>query len=78
VAFSDTSPEAQEIYFQRLKEMTPSERLSVGAALWQAGDSVQRAAVRLQHPHADEAEIAFRIAAARFGLELARKAYRKT
>jgi hypothetical protein len=78
VAFSDTSPEAQEVYFRRLKEMTPSERLSLGAALWQAGDSVQRAAVRRQHPQADEAEVAFRIAAARFGLELAQKAYRKT
>jgi Rv0078B-related antitoxin len=77
VEFSDTSPKAQEIYFQRLKEMTPSERLGLGAALWQAGDSVQRAAIRRQYPHADEAEIAFRIAVTRFGLELARKAYRR-
>jgi len=78
VAFSDTSPRAQEIYFQRLKEMTPSERLSLGAALWRAADSVQRAAVRRQNPHADELEIAFRIAVTRFGPELARKAYQKT
>jgi hypothetical protein len=78
VAFSDTTPQAQEVYLQRLKAMTPSERLSLGAALWQAADSVQRAAIRRRNPDADEAEIVFRIAAARFGLELARKAYRKT
>jgi len=78
VEFSDTSGKAQEVYFQRLKGMTPSERLSLGAALWQAGDSVQRAAIGRQNPEADEAEIAFQIAVTRFGLELARKAYRRT
>jgi hypothetical protein len=77
VAFSDTSQKAREVYFQRLKEMTPSERLTLGAALWEAGDSVQRAAARRQNPHVGEAEITFRIAVSRFGSELARKAYRK-
>jgi hypothetical protein len=78
VRLSDTSPRAREVYFQRLKEMTPSERLSVAAALWEAGDSVQRAAARRQKPQAAEAEITFHIAVSRFGSELARKAYRKT
>ena len=77
VAFSDTSPEAREVYFQRLKAMTPSERLGLGAALWNTGNSVQRSAVLRSNPDADEAEIAFRIAVTRFGSELARKAYRK-
>ncbi|HEX4770946.1 MAG TPA: hypothetical protein VH351_08965 [Bryobacteraceae bacterium] len=57
--------------------MTPSERISLGASLWVAGDSVQRAAARRDNPLATEAEIAFRIAVTRFGPELARKAYRK-
>ena len=73
----DTSPEARETYFRRLAEMTPSERLGVGAALWAAGDSLQQAAMRRMYPEADNAEITFRIAVTRFGAELARKAYRR-
>lgn len=75
---SDTSPEVQEVYFRRLAEMTPAERLSVGAALWRMGDSLQRAAMRRLHPDADEAEINFHVAVTRFGPELARKVYRRS
>lgn len=57
--------------------MTASERLGLGVALWKAGDSLQRAALRRENPQADESEITFQMAASRFGLELARKAYRK-
>lgn len=74
---SDTSEKVRQIYFRRMKGMTTSERLGVGAALWTAADSLQRAALRRGNLHADEAEITFRIAVSRFGLELARKAYRK-
>lgn len=74
---SDTSPKAREIYGRRLKEMTPSERVQWGVALWTAGDSLQRAALRRDNPHATEAEIVFQLAVSRFGLDLARKAYRK-
>jgi hypothetical protein len=75
---SDTSPAARDAYYRRLAEMTPAERVSVGVALWNAGDSLQRASLRRIHPDADEAEIAFRIAVTRFGPELARKAYRRS
>ena len=75
LTLKDTSPQARDVYFQRLREMTPSERLGVLAALWEAGDSLQRAAVRHKNPEADEAEITFRVAVSRFGLGLARKAY---
>ena len=74
---SDTSPKAREIYDRRLKEMTPSERVQWGVALWTAGDSLQRAALRRDNPHATEAEIVFQLAVSRFGFDLARKAYRK-
>jgi len=77
VALRDTSQKAGKVYFRRLNGMTPSERLGWGAALWEAGDSLQRAEIRRQNPHADEAEITFRIAVTRFGWELAKKAYRK-
>ncbi len=77
MTLSDTSPGAREVYFRRLAEMTPSERIGIGAALWAGGDSLQRAATRRMYPDADEAEITFRIAVTRFGAELARKAYRR-
>ena len=71
----DTSMKVREVYFRRLAEMTPTERLDIGAALWQAGDTLQRVAMRRKYPHADKTEISFRIAETRFGVELARKAY---
>jgi hypothetical protein len=75
VAASDTSAEAGEVYFRRLAEMTPAGRLRIGVALWEAADSLQRAGMRRLYPEADDAEITFRVAVARFGGELARKAY---
>ena len=77
MTLNDTSPGAREVYFRRLAEMTPSERIDIGASLWAAGDSLQRAAARRMYPNADEAEITFRIAVTRFGADLARKAYRR-
>ena len=73
----DTSPAASEVYFRRLAEMTPQERLAIGVALTDAGDAQQRSSIRHQFPDADEAEITFRIAITRFGEELARKVYRR-
>ncbi len=75
---SDTSPAASEVYFRRLAEMTPSQRVDVGAALLNAGDSLQRAAMRRRYPFADDSEITFHIAVTRFGLDLAQKAYRRS
>jgi len=77
VALNDTSPKAQQVYFQRLKEMSPSERVALAVGLWEAGDSVQRAAMRRKYPSAEEAEISFQVAVTRFGSEVAHKAYGK-
>ena len=74
---TDTSPKAREVYLRRLAEMTPSERVSIGVALWDAGDALQRAALRREYPDAGEAEITYRVAVARFGEALARKVYGK-
>lgn len=74
---TDTSPKALDVYFRRLAEMTPSERTGIGAALWSAGEALQRSAMRRRYPEADEAEITFRIAVNRFGEQLARKVYGK-
>jgi len=77
MTLSDTSPGAREVYFRRLAEMTPSERVRIGAALWAAGDSLQRAATRRTYPNADNEEINFRIAVTRYGAELACRVYRR-
>ena len=73
---TDTSQKASDTYFRRLKEMTNSERLAAGVALWAAGNALQRAALQRQYPTATEEEIAFRIAVSRWGSELAGKVYR--
>jgi hypothetical protein len=73
----DTSPLMREAYFRRLAEMTPAERVRVGAALWAAGNELQRTAMKRLHPEADESEITYWVAVARFGEELARKVYRR-
>ena len=72
---SDTSPAAAEVYYRRLAEMTPAQRIDIGLALCAAADALQRSAMRRMYPDADESEITFRIAVTRFGEELARKAY---
>jgi hypothetical protein len=75
MGLEDTSAKAQAVYWERLAEMTPAEKVAIGVALWQAADSVQRAALRQLYPQADEDEITFRLAVTRFGPELARKIY---
>ena len=75
---TDTSPNANRVYFEQLAAMTPAQRVRLGVALWEAAHSLQWAAARRQHPDADESEIAFQVAISRFGEELARAAYRKT
>jgi hypothetical protein len=78
VAPNDTSAKTHEVYLKRLAELSPSERVRIAVGLWEAADSLQRAALRRKYPNADEAELTFQIAVTRFGPELARAAYRKS
>lgn len=57
--------------------MTPAERVRVGVGLWQAANSLQRAAIRSRRTEATEDEIALEIAVSRFGPELAHAAFQK-
>jgi hypothetical protein len=77
VPLSDTSPKTRDVYFRLLSKMTPAERVRIGASLWTAAYALQSAEVRRTNPDADETEIAFRIAVARLGPELARAAWRR-
>lgn len=74
----DTSPEMQEVYYRRLAELGPAERIRIGVGMWQAAQAMQRAAILREHPQADEDEIRFRMAVSRFGPELARAAWRRS
>ena len=78
VAPDDTSPKALAVYFNRLRELSPSERVRIGVGLWEAANTLQWAAARRKHPEASEEELAFQIACTRFGPELARAAYLRT
>jgi hypothetical protein len=73
----DTSPEARKVYYRRLAEMTPAERVRIAVSLCEASDRLQRAALRQRYPDADEAEILFRLAASRYGEDLARRVYKR-
>ncbi|HVY91343.1 MAG TPA: hypothetical protein VHA14_01290 [Bryobacteraceae bacterium] len=77
MALTDTSPAAEDAYFRRLAEMSPEERVNLAFALREAGDALQRAALRREYPDATADEILFYLAVSRFGEELARKAYRR-
>ena len=74
---SDTSHAAGTLYYRRLAEMHPSERVRIGLSLWETANALQCAALRRMYPYADENEIAFHMAVARFGPELGRGAWRR-
>ncbi|WP_407674059.1 hypothetical protein [Paludibaculum fermentans] len=78
MAPDDTSAAAREVYFSRLRELSPSERVRIGVQLWEAGNALQWAAARRKYPGASEEELAFQIACLRFGEKLARAAYRRS
>lgn len=75
---ADTSQEASRRYVRRLAEMTPSERIEIGLALWSAAESLQRAVARRRYPDFSDSEITYRIAVTRFGEALAHKVYRQS
>ena len=77
MSLSDTSQAAREFYYRRLAEMHPSERVRMGVLLWEIGNALQRAALKSRYPDADDTEIAFHMAVARFGSDLARRAWRR-
>jgi hypothetical protein len=51
---SDTLPAAEREYWRRIREMTPEQRLRKVFDMIAAGRAMTDAAVRRQHPDADE------------------------
>lgn len=74
---NDTSPEAERVYWQRLSELTPAEKVGIAWNLWLTADALQRAGIRHEFPDASEEEVRYVLASRRFGEELARKMFRR-
>ena len=72
---SDTTPDAQRFYYQRLAELTPAERIAIAMELTAAADELLRAAVKRRFPEAEGEEFDYQLLRARYGPELADKVY---
>jgi len=57
---SDTSPEVEELMYERLRRMTPSQRFEQGAKLCKVERQFMRAGIRMRHPDygAEQVEMA--------------------
>jgi hypothetical protein len=60
MSHSDTSPEAAEILRERMRRLTPSQRVEEGVRLCKFMRQMMRAGIRSRHPDysADEVEMA--------------------
>jgi hypothetical protein len=71
---SDTSPEVEELMYERLRRMTPSQRVEQGARLCKLARQVMRAGIRMRHPDYEDAQVEMALARLLWGDELYRKA----
>ena len=71
---SDTSPEAAEILRERIRRMTPSQRVEEGARACKLAREFMRAGIRMRHPDYDEQSVEMALARLLWGDELYRKA----
>jgi len=67
----DTSPEAERVYYRRLAELTPAQRVQIGLELTGAADDMLRAAIARRFPGASDEEFRYQLVRARYGRELA-------
>jgi len=74
VLHSDTSPEAAEILRERLRRMTPSQRVEEGVKLCKFTRQMMRAGIRKRHPDYAEADVEMALARLLWGDDLYQKA----
>jgi hypothetical protein len=67
---SDTPLHVHRLVMDRLRAMTPSERLLEAAAMTEAADRMARAGIRLQYPDADDETVDLHLAIRKHGREL--------
>jgi hypothetical protein len=71
---SDTSPEVEEILYERLRRMTPSQRFVQEVELCKVERQFMRAGIRMRHPDYDADQVEMALARLLWGDELYRKA----
>lgn len=74
MSHSDTSPEAAEILRERLRRMTPSQRVEEGVKLCKLTRHVMRAGIRLRHSSYTEDQVEMALARLLWGDDLYCKA----
>lgn len=74
MSHSDTSPEAAEILRERLRRMTPSQRVEEGVKLCKFARHMMRAGIRMRHPDYSEDQVEMALARLLWGDDLYRKA----
>jgi hypothetical protein len=73
--FSDTSPEAEAVLIQLLREMPPWRKLEMVGRLNATARTLALSGLKSRRPEAGEAELRQRLADLLLGPELAEKAY---
>jgi hypothetical protein len=72
---SDTHPKAEKVLIEGLRRMTPAQKWRQVREMNLLMDALVRGDVRRRHPHADEREVALRVASRRLPAELMRRAF---
>lgn len=71
----DTSPEQQEEYFERLRRLTPEERVNIVSRLNRGVRRMAMMGLKLRHPEALEEELRARLAVRIYGREIAQRMF---
>ncbi|HET9958177.1 MAG TPA: hypothetical protein VFQ61_26965 [Polyangiaceae bacterium] len=71
----DTSPEAEERYFELMRRQPPAARLAAAARLCSAVRALAEAGIRDGHPGATEQEVRAHLAARMYGREVASRLF---
>jgi hypothetical protein len=71
---SDTSPEVEEILYERSRRMTPSQRFEQGIKTCKLARQFMRAGIRMRHPEYMDEQVEMALARLLWGDDLYRKA----
>lgn len=74
MSHSDTSPEAAEILRQRIRALTPSQRVEEGVKLCKLSREMMRAGIRMRHPDYEPEQVEMALARLLWGDDLYRQA----
>ncbi|MEO6574534.1 MAG: hypothetical protein ABIP89_11895 [Polyangiaceae bacterium] len=72
---NDTHPKIEALLIEGYRRMTVAEKMARVTAMSRAVQELGLADVRRAHPHADERELALRLASRRLDAEIMRRAF---